>query len=159
MPVIVVGISEMKISNSTEDILITYSLGSCIGVSMYDPVSKIGGMIHYMLPLSKISPGKAAVSPGMFADTGVTTLLKTVFGMGAAKDRLIIKAAGGSKLLDQNSVFNVGERNYLILRKIMWKNNILIKSTDVGGSISRTMRLEIATGNVSIKSGGSVTNL
>jgi len=95
----------------------------------------------------------------MFADTGVTTLLKTVFGMGAAKDRLIIKAAGGSKLLDQNSVFNIGERNYLILRKIMWKNNILIKSTDVGGSISRTMRLEIATGNVSIKSGGSVTNL
>ncbi|PJA26720.1 MAG: chemotaxis protein CheD, partial [candidate division Zixibacteria bacterium CG_4_9_14_3_um_filter_46_8] len=90
---------------------------------------------------------------------GVTTLLKTVFGMGAAKDRLIIKAAGGSKLLDQNSVFNIGERNYLILRKIMWKNNILIKSTDVGGSISRTMRLEIATGNVSIKSGGSVTNL
>ncbi|PJA26451.1 MAG: chemotaxis protein CheD, partial [candidate division Zixibacteria bacterium CG_4_9_14_3_um_filter_46_8] len=59
MPVIVVGISEMKISNSTEDILITYSLGSCIGVSMYDPVSKIGGMIHYMLPLSKISPEKA----------------------------------------------------------------------------------------------------
>lgn len=151
MAVHVVGISDFYVSGDADDILITYSLGSCIGVVMYDPVAKVGGMIHYMLPLSKISPDKAKTKPAMFADTGITLLLNKVFRMGADKKRLIVKAAGGSELLDQNKIFNIGERNYLILRKIMWKNNILIKSADVGKNASRTMKLEMATGRVTVK--------
>jgi chemotaxis protein CheD len=151
MAVHVVGISDFYVSNDADDVLITYSLGSCIGVVMYDPAAKVGGMIHYMLPLSKISPDKAKTKPAMFADTGITLLLNKVFRMGADKKHLIVKAAGGSELLDQNKIFNIGERNYLILRKIMWKNNILIKSADVGKNASRTMKLEMATGRVTIK--------
>lgn len=154
MAVVVVGISDIKISDKPDDTLITYSLGSCIGVTMFDPVTKVGGMIHYMLPLSKISPDKAKTKPAMFADTGITQLLNKLYKLGAVKKRLIVKAAGGSELLDQNKVFNIGERNFLILRKLMWKNNILIKASDVGGNISRTMKMEVSTGRVIIKSAG-----
>ncbi|HHI02254.1 MAG: chemotaxis protein CheD [Candidatus Zixiibacteriota bacterium] len=147
----VLGISDLYVSRKPGDVLITYSLGSCIGLTVYDPVAKIGGMIHYMLPLSKLAPEKARAKPGMFADTGVPLLLKKVIELGAAKDRLIVKVAGGSELMDQNKVFNIGERNYLVLRKLLWKNNILITAEDVGGNFSRTLRLEINTGYTSIK--------
>ena len=159
MSLVVLGISEVHVSKKPGDILITYSLGSCIGVTIYDPELRLGGMIHYMLPLSKISPEKAAAKPAMFADTGIPLLLKQMYKMGAAKDRLIVKAAGGSRLMDQNKVFNIGERNYVVLRKILWKNNILIKNEDVGGNIPRTLRLEIDTGLTTIKSSQGVQEL
>ncbi len=159
MSLVVLGISEIQVSKKPDDVLITYSLGSCIGIAAYDPEAKIGGMIHYMLPLSKISPDKAAKKPGMFADTGVPLLLKKLFTLGASKDRLILKVAGGSHLMDQNKVFNIGERNYLVLRKILWKNNLLIKSEDVGGNLSRTLRLELETGLTTVKSSQGVREL
>jgi len=112
-----------------------------------------------MLPLSKISPEKAAIKPGMFADTGIPLLLKSLFTMGATKDNLVLKVAGGSHLMDQNKVFNIGERNYLILRKLLWKNNMLIKSEDVGGNLSRTLRMELATGFTTVKSSQGVREL
>mgnify|MGYP000971048775 CR=1 FL=1 len=152
MAVHVVGISDFRTSSNPDDIIITYSLGSCIGMTVYDPATRVGGMIHYMLPLSKISPDKALVKPAMFADTGVPELLKKVLELGASKSRLVVKVAGGSQLMDQHKVFNIGERNFLILRKILWKNNILIKAADVGGVISRTVRFELGTGKVTIKS-------
>jgi len=148
----ILGISDILVSKNPVDELITYSLGSCIGLTAYDPVAKVGGMIHYMLPLSKVSPDKAQKKPGMFADTGVPTLLKQIFANGALKDHLIVKVAGGSELLDKNKYFNIGERNYLVLRKILWKNNILIKAEDVGGNLSRTLMLNIDTGQVTVKS-------
>ncbi len=159
MPTAIVGISEIYVTKNSEEDIITYSLGSCIGMTVYDPEVRVGGMIHYMLPLSKISQEKAKVKPGMFADTGIPILLRKVLVAGAAKDRLIVKVAGGSQLMDQNKTFNIGERNYLVLRKLLWKNRILIKNEDVGGSESRTMRLEMETGRVTIKSGKGVMEL
>ncbi len=154
-----VGISDIKISDQPEDVLITYSLGSCIGVTMYDPVAGVGGMIHYMLPTSKVSPDKAKTRPGMFADTGVPLLVKTLYENGATKQNMVVKVAGGAQLMDPNKLFNIGERNFLILRKLLWKNNILIKAQDVGGMRARTMRLEISTGRVTIKSREGETEL
>jgi chemotaxis protein CheD len=151
MSLIVIGISELQVSNNPGDIMITYSLGSCVGLTVYDPVSRVGGMIHYMLPLSKISPEKAMQKPCMFGDTGIPLLLNKILEMGGAKDRLIVKAAGGSELLDQNRVFNIGERNHLVLRKILWKNNILLKAEDIGGNYSRTLRFEMDTGLTKVK--------
>nr|MBN2278473.1 chemotaxis protein CheD [candidate division Zixibacteria bacterium] len=155
----VVGISDFHVSRNVDEVIVTYSLGSCIGVTVYDPVTRVGGMIHYMLPLSKISPEKARVKPAMFADTGIPFLLKKAFAEGAAKDRLVVKVAGGSKLMDQNKIFNIGERNYLILRKLLWKNNILIDAEDVGGNLSRTVQLEMKTGRVTVKSPKGVMEL
>ena len=155
----IVKISAIEVSQDSDEVLITYSLGSCIGVTVYDPHKKIGGMIHYMLPSSSISPEKAATRPAMFADTGILLLFKKLFDLGARRGNLIIKAAGGSTLMDDKKLFNIGERNFLILRKILWKNNLLMKATDVGGSVSRTLTLDIGTGIVTVKSSRKVTEL
>ncbi len=152
MALIVVGISDVQVSGDPQDVFITYSLGSCIGVTAYDPAARVGGMIHYMLPLSQIAPDKAAARPAMFADTGVPALLNALLALGAAKNRLVVKAVGGAQLMDQHKLFNIGERNFLILRKILWKNNMLIKASEVGGMMSRTLRLELDTGRVIVKS-------
>ena len=155
----VVGISEMKVTNNPEDTIITYSLGSCLGLSLYDKASKIGGMIHCMLPLSKIDKDKAAKNPEMFVDTGVPLLLQTMFDLGAKRSNLIAKVAGCGQLLDDKKLFKIGERNYTVLRKILWKNNILIDSEDVYGTISRTLSLYMDTGVTTIKTGGKEKEL
>ena len=154
-----IGISEMKVTNQDSDILITYSLGSCVGVTIYDPVARVGGMIHCMLPFSKIDPKKAERTPAMFVDTGVPMLFEEAYRMGAAKSRIILKVAGASCILDEKGTFRIGERNYAVLRKILWKNNVLIAADDVGGAVPRTMQLEVATGRVTIKSRNNVTEL
>jgi chemotaxis protein CheD len=142
----------MKMSNSTDDILVTYSLGSCVGVTLYDPVAHIGGMVHCMLPLSKTDLVKAKNKPAMFTDTGVATLIQTALDMGAQKQRLIIKVAGAAQLMDENGTFRIGERNLTVLRKVLWKNNIIIAAEDVGGTIARTVFLHMDTGRTVVRS-------
>lgn len=151
---LIVGIAEMAISDQPDDTIITYSLGSCLGVVFFDPAVHVGGMIHCMLPLSQIDAEKAATSPCMFVDTGITLILNELFRRGCRKSSLIVKAAGASAVLDSKGLFKIGERNITVFRKILWKNSMLIASQDVGGSISRTMKLEMATGRCTIKSGG-----
>jgi chemotaxis protein CheD len=151
MGLLVIDIADLNVSKNTDTTLITYSLGSCIGVAIWDPVVHVGGMLHYMLPESTLSPEKAKSSPAMFCDTGIPRLFKAAYELGAQKKRLIVKIAGGSLLLDDNGTFNIGKRNYLALRKIFWKNGVMIDGEDVGGSVSRTMRLHVATGEVTIK--------
>ena len=150
----VIGISDMMVSNSTGETLITYSLGSCLGVVIYDPVAKVAGLLHSMLPLSKIDPQKAKASPYMFVDTGVPLLFKEAFKLGAEKQRLVVKAVGCSSLLDEKGFFKIGERNFTVLRKLLWKNNILIEKQDIGGNCSRTVKISVEHGGVVIKSGG-----
>ncbi|MBN2308069.1 MAG: chemotaxis protein CheD [Candidatus Hydrogenedentes bacterium] len=151
---ITVGISEMKVSDKADDVLVTYSLGSCVGLALHDPARGVGGLIHCMLPLSRIDPAKAKANPMMFTDTGVPQLIQTVLDMGAVRKRLVAKVAGAAAPLQDNGVFKIGERNYVVLRKILWKNDILIASEEVGGTAARTMYLEIGTGKTRIRSGG-----
>ncbi len=150
----VIGIAEMKVTDQPDDVLVTYSLGSCVGLSLYDPKAGLGGMIHCMLPLSKIDPAKAQANPCMFTDTGVGCLLQAMFDAGAERRRLIAKVAGGSCLLDEKGLFKIGERNYTVLRKVLWKNNIMVAAEDVGGTASRTMHLYMESGCTTIKIGG-----
>jgi chemotaxis protein CheD len=154
-----VGISEMRVTNSMFDVLVTYSLGSCVGLTVYDPVALVGGMIHCMLPLSKIDPAKGAAQPYMFVDTGVPELLIAVYRLGAERKRLIVKVAGAASLLDEKGLFKIGERNYIVLRKLLWKNNILIEAEDVGGTAARTVYLYLDTGKTIVKSGGKEKEL
>ncbi len=151
---ITVNISDMKVSSNPEDVLVTYSLGSCVGVTLYDPLQKIGGLIHCMLPLSKVDPERAKEVPYMFVDTGLPLMLQTLINMGANKSRIVAKIAGGAVLLDDNGMFRIGERNHIVVRKLLWKNNILISSEDVGGTIARTVYLQINDGKTIIKSAG-----
>ena len=147
----IVDIADCKVTKDVNLSLITYSLGSCIGVTIWDPQAHVGGMLHCMLPESRISPDKAKMNPAMFCDTGVPKLFRSAYELGAVKSRLIVKLCGGAQLLDEKGTFNIGKRNYLALRKIFWKNGVMIKAEDVGGSVSRTMKLIIGTGAVTIK--------
>lgn len=149
----VVEIADMKWAVGNGDVLITYALGSCIGVVLYDPVEMVGAMLHSMLPLSKSDPEKARKNPYMYTDTGVELLLKKVFDLGATRKNLIAKVAGGANLLDDKRFFRIGEKNYMVVRKMLWKNNILISGEDIGGSKPRTMVLNMSTGKVTIRSG------
>jgi chemotaxis protein CheD len=142
----------MVVSTKPEDVLVTYSLGSCIGLTLYDPSIPVGGMIHCMLPLSRIDPAKAAQAPGMFIDTGVTRLIQNLLNLGALKKRLLAKVAGAASLLDDNGTFRIGERNYVVLRKILWKNDILISAEETGGTITRTLYFYMDSGRVMIRS-------
>ncbi|MBF0473671.1 MAG: chemotaxis protein CheD [Nitrospirae bacterium] len=151
---VVVGISDMKISSNPNDYIVTYSLGSCLGVTVYDPVIKVAGMIHCMLPISSIDTEKAKKEPYMFVDTGLPILLNKMFDYGADKKRLIIKIAGCASILDDKGLFKIGERNLTVARKLLWKNSILIKAVDAGGAVSRTLSIDVSTGTVVIKSKG-----
>ena len=156
---VTVNISGMMVSDDRGVTLVTYSLGSCVGLSLHDPVAGIGGMIHCMLPLSRIDPAKADAKPHMFVDTGVTDLLQTMYEMGAQKRRLVAHVAGAGSPLGKEHVFKIGQRNYTVLRKVLWKNEILIRSQDVGGSMARTLFLELATGRCWIKADGKEVDL
>jgi chemotaxis protein CheD len=155
MPYRIIDIADMKISRSSGDILVTYSLGSCVGVAVYDPVVRIGGMIHCMLPLSKVDQNKASERPAMFVDTGMQLMLNQLFESGVRKSRLKIAVAGGAHILNDDNLFKIGERNFTVLRKILWKNGMLMNIQDVGGDISRTIRLHIKTGRFTVKSQGT----
>lgn len=141
-------------SNRLEDVLVTYALGSCVGVSIYDPVAKVGGLLHYMLPDSLLDPDKAKGKPAMFADTGIPLLFKSCYRLGAEKKRLTVKVAGGASILDDTNYFRIGQKNIMALRKIFWKNNVLIDREDMGKSCNRTLRLSLKTGQVFIKASG-----
>ncbi len=151
-----VGISELFVSNDINDSIITYSLGSCLGVTIFDPVAKVGGMIHCMLALSKIDPKKAAEKPAMFVDIGIPLLFKTAYELGAEKKRIKIKAAGCAQLMDPKGMFKIGQRNHTVLKKLLWKNNMLVDGESIGESVSRTMILDMKTGITKIKSMGKI---
>lgn len=150
----VVVVGDMKVGKK-KDMLVTHALGSCLGLMVYDPIENVGGLLHAMLPLSKINLRKAEANPFMFVDTGVPELFRKVYDLGGQKARLIVKVAGCGQPLGNNEMFKIGERNYTILKKLLWKNNILLESEDIGGMISRTVHFDISTGQIVISSGGA----
>jgi len=148
-----VGISEMWISRLKGEVLVTYSLGSCVALSLYDPAIGAAGLIHCMLPQGSIDPEKARRSPAMFVDVGVQALLDQMVTLGSSRRSLIAKVVGGANVFDDRGMFRIGERNYTTLRKILWKNEILIAAEDVGGTKPRTMYVSVSTGRVILRTG------
>ncbi len=151
---IVVGVGDMKVSNEPGVVLVTYSLSSCIGLAIHDPVAQVGGMLHYMLPESSLDGRKAKKNPYMFGDTGIPFLFREAYKLGAKKNRLRVIVVGGAQILDQKGLFNIGKRNYITLRKLFWKNNVMTDFEDVGGNVNRTLKLEIKTGQAWLKISG-----
>ncbi|MCS6861095.1 MAG: chemotaxis protein CheD [Abditibacteriales bacterium] len=157
----IVGVADMKVSSHPDDVLITYALGSCLGIAIHDPVARVGGLLHVMLPLSTIDPAKAKENPYMFVDTGVPRLFIECYKAGAKKERLVVKVAGGASLQGhgEEDHFQIGKRNFLMLRKLFWKNGVLINAHDVGGQDSRTMSLHIGSGEVLLRANGQERRL
>ncbi len=158
---VTVGMAEFKVLHAREDTLITHALGSCLGITVFDPVLGVGGLLHAMLPDSTIDPRKARDNPAMFIDTGVPLLFRECYALGAQKQRMILKVAGGatSRAHPQDDYFRIGERNFIALRKLLWKNNVLIDAHDVGGTESRTMLFSLWNGEVQIRKNGALTAL
>ena len=157
---IIVGISDLKVSNNAGDVLVTYALGSCISIAVYDPKMKVGGLLHFMLPESSLDANKAKTNPAMFADTGIPQLFKSCYAYGAEKKRMIVKVAGGASILDDTNYFRIGQKNITAMRKIFWRNNVMIAGEDTGRNCNRTVRLDLATGRCLIKSSdGTVKEL
>ncbi|WP_020587405.1 chemotaxis protein CheD [Desulfobacter curvatus] len=150
----IVGVADMKRSNRTDDTIVTYSLGSCIGVAIYDSQAKVGGMLHYMLPNSAIDPQKAKSNPFMFADTGIPELFRQVYALGAEKSRIRVFVAGGAEIMEQEGIFNLGRQNYSALMQILNKNDVSIWKQAVGGYSNRTIKMEIASGNIYLQTSG-----
>lgn len=151
-----VGVGDLKISREPEDRIITHALGSCLGITVYDPVAKVGGLLHVMLPLSSIDAAKALENPFMFVDSGVPRLFLDAYKAGARKERLIVSAAGGASPSgrDKGDFFQIGSRNVVMLRKLLWKNGVVLKGSDLGGFDARTMWLDLETGEVTVRING-----
>lgn len=147
---LIIGMADMLSSNDASAQLVTYSLGSCVGVTVYDPERKVGGMLHAMLPDSNLNIARAKDRPYMFVDTGLPALFHAVMGLGGTRSRLIVKLAGGAQFLDEKKVFNIGERNVQATLAMLARNGMPLTGRDTGGHSSRTLRLDLATGNVTV---------
>ena len=147
---IVVNIADLKVSNDPNVELITYSLGSCIGIAAWDPLTRVGGLLHLLLGNSTLCPSKAIRKPAMFADTGIPLLFRTIYDLGGVKQRLIVKIAGGAAMFETSAQFDIGRLNLIAVRKVFQQNGIQVESEHTGDRISRTMRLHIGTGRVCI---------
>ena len=151
---VVIGIADLAVSNNPSAILTTYALGSCIGAVLYDPVARVGGLLHAMLPDSTIDPVKAQAHPRMFVDTGMPALLRGVCQMRADRRRLRICLVGGARIMDDQNLFNIGGRNVAAFAEWLRQENLHLDAEQVGGQVNRTVGLSIETGRVTLKVSG-----
>ena len=152
---IVVGVADMKISSTPGDTIVTYGLGSCLGVVVHDRIAAVGGLLHVMMPQSSINPDKAKSNPWMFVDTAIPLFFHEIYRAGGVKHHLVVKVAGGANVQNRlNDRFTIGKRNYTAFKKMLWRNGVLIDVEDVGGYDPRTVSLEIGTGRAWLNTAG-----
>ncbi len=146
-----VGMANDKVGSAPSTI-ISYGLGSCIGISLYDPQTKVGGLLHIMLPDS--TQARPTENPAKFADTGLPLMLKDVLALGANRARLVAKIAGGAQMFSfQNAtdIMRVGTRNAEAAKKILKDLNIKVIAEDTGGNYGRTVSIDLNTGVYKVK--------
>ncbi len=146
-----VGMADYKVGRSPSS-LISYGLGSCIGIALYDSVTKIGGLAHIMLPDS--TQARSAENPAKFADSAIPLVLEEMIKLGAVRSRITAKIAGGAQMFtfaNTTDIMRVGERNAEAVRVLLKKVDIRILSEDTGGNYGRTVELRLETGVYRIK--------
>ena len=141
---ITIGIADMKMAQR-EGMLITYALGSCIGICLYDQKIRLGALIHIMLPLN-MEPGRKNVMK--YADTGIRETLKMMESKGASRSRITAKIAGGAKMFEVSggSLGNIGQRNIDSVHINLKKEVIHLLKEDVGGGVARTLLFDVSNG-------------
>lgn len=149
---LIVGIADMKMAQKGER-LITYALGSCIGICLYDPQIKLAAMVHIMLPINMEAGRKNTFK---YADTGIRETLNQMVAKGAMKGRITAKIAGGARMFEVNggTLGSIGQRNSESVHQVLRRENIRLLWEDVGGKVARTMEFDSATGNGVIRSYG-----
>ncbi len=159
MKPIIIGMAELDVVKCPQNIT-TLGLGSCVGVVLYDKVSKIGGMVHVVLPDSKSSTGP--INKAKFADTGIVELYNKMLRTGANKSTMIAKLAGGAHMFGnimQNDALKVGDRNAFNSKMAVLKLRIPIVAEDLGGSYGRTIELNTEDGKLTVKTVGKGVNV
>ncbi|MGH9627547.1 MAG: chemotaxis-specific protein-glutamate methyltransferase CheB [Bryobacteraceae bacterium] len=149
----VVGIADCAVFKDPEAVLVTYALGSCIALSVYDPLIRVGGLLHFMLPEANLDSARALSNPYMFADTGIPLMLERIYQCGGVKHRLILNAAGGAQVLSEEDFFFIGKRNHLSLKRVLGKAGLRLHAEAIGGTVSRSVRLELRNGTLSVREG------
>ena len=149
---LIVGIADMKMAQKGER-LITYALGSCIGICLSDPQIKLAAMVHIMLPINMEAGRKNTFK---YADTGIRETLNQMVAKGAVKGRITAKIAGGARMFEVNggTLGSIGQRNSESVHQVLRRENIRLLWEDVGGKVARTMEFDSATGNGIIRSYG-----
>ena len=142
-----VNFCELKISQNPNETLVAFSIGSGMVVSIYDLVTKAGGVLNFVLPESlTMLPEKAERHPYMFADTGLSALLEALLDSGAKTENIKVVIAGGAQIMDQRAEFNIGLKNYEAVAAFFVNNNLSIDHEDIGGISRRTLSLDIGSG-------------
>ncbi len=152
--VIKVGMADLNIAKAP-DSLTTLGLGSCIGLTLYDPVVKVGGLVHYMLPDSTKLKNNSNIAK--FGDTGIRELYNKMIANGASPSRMVAKIAGGAKMFEVSglsNVGNVGERNAEEAKIMLKELKIRLIAEDTGLNYGRTVVLDCENGNYIIKAVG-----
>ena len=154
MKTLFIGVGEYSVTNKPDEVLKTMALGSCVGFIILEPKSHTIGMAHIALSDSQINPAQAIKQPGRFADTAVPALLNLVAQRSKTKSGYIIKLVGGAQVAKMKDTFNIGKRNILAIKKILWQMKLAPMAEDLGGRISRTVTVEVNTGKVLLHSPG-----
>lgn len=157
---VVIGLGEMHVTDAPNIVLVCYGIGSCIAFTAFDPVSRVTGMAHFVLPDSTQGNGVAARNPVRFVDTGVRQMLGALEAAGALKSRTIFKMAGGARMVvaaGLASKLNIGERNVESARVATASTGIRLRGEDVGGTHGRTVRVFAATGKVAVSTVGGAS--
>ena len=153
MSVHTVGIGEWVVCSNPDDLIKTYALGSCLAVIIFDSKIGIAGMIHIALPDSAIDPAKAKHTPGYFADTGLPMMIEEMKKRGSVRANIHVKIAGGASIMDDKGIFDIGKRNLLAVKRILWKSSLGAVGEDTGGEISRTVTVKVGDAETTISSG------
>lgn len=139
----VVGLGEYVLSTEPQGTMIAFSLGSCLGVAICDPVARIGGLLHALLPDSELHSGRAVDQPALFVDTGLEGLIREMCALGAEKHRLRVQLAGGAQMIDESQVFNIGARNIKAAIGLLRREGISFSAEETGGQRNRTLCLDL----------------
>lgn len=156
MRIMTLGVGDLGATNVPGTVIKTLALGSCVAVLFLDPRTRTVGMAHVALPESNVNNSKAQEKPGYFADTGIPALIEEMNRVGWKGNGkgIIVKLVGGAKIMDPNNTFNIGKRNVLAIKKILWSRGMGVVAEDVGGNISRSVTLDRDMGRVVISSSG-----
>lgn len=153
MSLLTVGIGDWAVSSNPQDTIKTFALGSCVAVIIYDTHLHLAGMIHVALPDSGIDAEMARTKPGKFADRGLPMMIEEMKALGATRNHIWVKLAGGASMMDPSAFFDIGKRNVLAIKRVLWKSTLGPVAEDIGGDSSRTVTMSVVDGTVMLSSG------
>lgn len=159
MTLTIVGTGDCVVSNDITATLITYGLGSCIGITAWDPIARVSGLVHYLLPDSAMDLTRSRRNPWLCADTAIPALIDACVRSGAMRSRLILRAAGGAQIMDEMGFFSIGQRNSGSMRDVLARSGMRLHAEVTGGSVSRHLRIETGSGRCWVDEPGETREL